>query len=297
MDIEELNKTQIILLTLLVSFITSIATGIVTVSLMNQVPKIVTDTVHKVIEKTVERVVPSEQKATVIENTETIIVSDQDFVIKAIEKNSNSLVRIFSSAKDKEGKEQIDFVSLGVVFSEQGEILADGKSLSPKGDYFIVDNELNLKLTFVGNLMGDNLALFKVQPLDPKISKILGERKLVFTPIELGDSDVLRLGQSIISLGGETSNLALTGIISNLKRDQFPIVPTDNLPTSKEELKIMTTEIETSLSSQLPVSLLIDLNGKIIGIKSQANFFLPINLIKQDLSKLNQTNLETNTVN
>ena len=35
---ENLTKPQIILLTLLVSFVTSIATGIVTVALMNQAP-------------------------------------------------------------------------------------------------------------------------------------------------------------------------------------------------------------------------------------------------------------------
>ena len=34
MDLEKLNKSQIVLLTLLVSFVTSIATGIVTVALM-----------------------------------------------------------------------------------------------------------------------------------------------------------------------------------------------------------------------------------------------------------------------
>ena len=34
MNMEELSKSQIVLLTLLVSFVTSIATGIVTVSLM-----------------------------------------------------------------------------------------------------------------------------------------------------------------------------------------------------------------------------------------------------------------------
>jgi len=295
MDIEELNKTQIILLTLLVSFITSIATGIVTVSLMNQAPKVVTDTVHKVIEKTVERVVPGEQKATIIKNTETIIVSDQDFVIKAIEKNSNSLVRVFSSVKDKEGKDQIDFVSLGVICSEQGGILVDGKNLSKEGNYFINDNELNLKLTFVDSLMDNSLLLFKVQLPD---SKILGEKKLVFVPIEFGDSDVLKLGQSIVSLGGEVSNIALTGIISNLKRDKFSISPsTEKQLETQAETKIMTTEIETSLSSQLPVSLLIDLDGKIIGIKSSASFFIPINLVKRDLDKHSQTNLEIKTVN
>ena len=36
---EHLNKQQLILLTLLISFVTSIATGIVTVSLMDQAPQ------------------------------------------------------------------------------------------------------------------------------------------------------------------------------------------------------------------------------------------------------------------
>ncbi len=293
MNIEELNKTQIILLTLLISFITSIATGIVTVSLMNQAPKVVTDTVHKVIEKTVERVVPGEQKATIIENTETIIVSDEDFVIKAIEKNSSSLVRVFSLTKDKEGKDQANFISLGVIISKENEILIDGKGLSKEGNYFITDGNLNLKLAFENNLMDDDLTLLKIQTPSPEV---LGEEELIFTPIELGDSDVLKLGQSVISLGGETSNVASTGIISNLKRDKLSLVATTGEPpieSSKTELKIMTTEIETNLDLQLPMSLLIDLDGKVIGIKSKSSFFIPVNLIKRDLDKPHQTNSET----
>ena len=44
-DIKELNKHQLILVTLLITFVVSIATGIVTVSLMNQAPKSVPYTV------------------------------------------------------------------------------------------------------------------------------------------------------------------------------------------------------------------------------------------------------------
>jgi len=38
MDIKDLNKSQLILLAVLLSFVTSIATGITTVTLMQQAP-------------------------------------------------------------------------------------------------------------------------------------------------------------------------------------------------------------------------------------------------------------------
>ncbi len=294
MDIEELNKTQIILLTLLISFVTSIATGIVTVSLVNQAPPVVTDTIHKVIEKTIERVVPGEQKATIIENTKTIVISDQDFIIDAIEKNSASLIRVFSSEKVKEGEEITEeniFAGLGIILSTEGKIMMDNTDLSEEKDYFVYVNDLKLKLNILGNLSGNDIALLEVQSSEL-------EEKLVFKPIDLGDSDILKLGQLIISLSGETSDVALTGIVSNLKRDKFLITEAGvDLDGNEiqEEYKIMTIEIKTNLNSQLPMGLLIDLDGNVIGVKSKFNFYTPINLIKKDLDNFNQTVVENST--
>ena len=90
---DNLNKQQLILLALLVSFVTSIATGIVTVSLMDQAPAGITQTINRVVEKTIERVVQAPaQPAAVV--TKEVIVTEEDLITAAIEKNAKSIVKI-----------------------------------------------------------------------------------------------------------------------------------------------------------------------------------------------------------
>lgn len=60
MDIKDLNKSQLILLAILLSFVISIATGITTVTLMEQAPSSVTVPVTRIVRETVEKVVPGE---------------------------------------------------------------------------------------------------------------------------------------------------------------------------------------------------------------------------------------------
>src|ERR1700722_9426800 len=113
MDIEKLTKSQIVLLTLLVSFVTSIATGIVTVSLMQQAPPAIAETVNRVIENTIETVATSTrgQSASVITtHQKTVIVNEADLIAAAVKQISPSVVDIYSADTD-----QPTFMGFGLV--------------------------------------------------------------------------------------------------------------------------------------------------------------------------------------
>ncbi len=69
MDIKDLDKKQLILLTLLITFIVSIATGIVTVSLMNKMPAKATQTINNVIQRTIEKVTTTTPASTTTTTT------------------------------------------------------------------------------------------------------------------------------------------------------------------------------------------------------------------------------------
>lgn len=60
MDIKDLNKSQLLLLALLVSFMTSVVTGITVVSLMEQAPQSVSAPITRIVKQTVEKIVPVE---------------------------------------------------------------------------------------------------------------------------------------------------------------------------------------------------------------------------------------------
>ena len=106
---EHLNKQQIILLALLVSFVTSIATGIVTVSLINQAPAGTTNTVERIIEDSVAAALPSDNLAAVSQSG-----SSADSLTAAIGAIRGSIVEIgtFGSTNGVSG--------LGIVVNARG---------------------------------------------------------------------------------------------------------------------------------------------------------------------------------
>ena len=92
-EIKDLNKTQLILLALLLSFVTSIATGIVTVTLMQQAPTAVTQPINRIVQQTIEKVVPDYSPAT----TETVVVKEDDLVVDAVTKTRANFAVLLAS--------------------------------------------------------------------------------------------------------------------------------------------------------------------------------------------------------
>lgn len=92
MNIEDLSKSQLLLLTVLVNFVVGIATSVLTVSLLDEAPPTVTQTINRIVEHTIETVTPSPQAT-----TETVVVNNEEFRTAAIAENVARTVTLSKS--------------------------------------------------------------------------------------------------------------------------------------------------------------------------------------------------------
>ena len=133
MDINELNKKQLILLTLLITFVVSIGTGIVTVSLMKQMPPTVPQTINNVIQRTIEKVTTIEQPKDQDKNTQnTFGAKDQEQLVLIFRKADSNVV------EDKNTEIEKSEVGQGVIISDTGLILASSNIVREKERYQVL---------------------------------------------------------------------------------------------------------------------------------------------------------------
>lgn len=200
MDIKDLNKPQLILLAVLLSFITSIATGITTVTLMQQAPASFTTPVNNVIKQTIEKIQQVEGKTTV----QTVIIKEEDLVVDAIAKNKSAVFTVTKETQDADFKTIEVSAGRGFVVSTDGLVVVDGNLVPDKGVYYLKNDSGKFKADFI-SADKSGFAFLKIgASLDEK-------NKLVFAVPAFGDLDKMKIGQKILVLGGNISSFIFDG--------------------------------------------------------------------------------------
>ncbi len=310
MNLEELTKSQVVLLTLLVSFVTSIATGIVTVSLAEQGVSPVTNTVNRIVERTKEVVVKVESPEDPQVVTKEVVIREGDLVAKAIEQNKNVSIAIYKSvtaevsatentetiANDEETERGVDTDTPApeTQVATPTKAIGDGDTQSQGTDLPATET----KLVFVarGIFVGDGLIATDASMLDKDQTEYIiitnDERHLPatvklesngiailsasanITP-EFADADSLEHGQVVIVLSGTDRMRVVKTIIAEILTQAGEVVAVD-----------------TNASNISPGSALINLDGEVVGISTGVSresgkaWFTTVNQIKTILNQL-----------
>jgi hypothetical protein len=198
MDIEELSKSQLILLTILINFVTSVATGILTVSLLDHAPAVVTQTVNRVVEHTIETVAQAVPAVSVF-TPSAPAPSNQDLVTAAIDLEVARTVRIY----DADTGTSTPAVAIGTYLAKSRSVVTAAQEGLPKEVLvgFATGGYTPASLSHQGK--GIAIYGFANDAVLPKLSS-----PMLLSP------DELKLGQTVLAVG--TDGSASTGIISRV---------------------------------------------------------------------------------
>lgn len=243
MELEELTKSQIVLLVLLVSFVTSIATGIVTVSLLAQAPPAITQTVNRVIERTVETVVPSENQAAaaVITKETTVVVKEDDLITQSITDAFGKVARIHEGTATSS-----PIIALGTVVGS-GTIVTDASMVSGEHAVELGGNEYRFIVS--SKVPEAGIAFMTATGTPPSVP--------AFKSVDAGS---IKLGQTLIGLYGARSERVAMSILSG-QSELVKLGKGDEAST----VRALTTTVDTALTPGTP---LITIFGELAGVST-----------------------------
>lgn len=248
---EDLNQKQLVLLVILVSFVTSITTGIMTVSLIDYAPLEVTKNVERIIERTVEYVSPKE-----IEVGKEIIEVREIVEQRIIDRGDDIITEI---------GEELRFVSV-LVFGEDNQFRGRGMLYS----------ENSLILPFVSE-EGSEYFIKVFGGVEPIKVKSDFSSSLGFSVAKTTDENVFssvllsevtpRSGATVIHIGGGERDELHVGRVSWLESVSDVGV-----------IKLGTSGIPSSTSG----AVLVNLSGEVwaLQLSDGASEYIPISLIK-----------------
>jgi len=220
----------------------------------------------------------SSDNGTVTEITRQKVVDEENATIDVVKQVSPSVVSIvikktgFDFFTGPYSQEQ--GIGTGFIIDKDGIILTNRHVVSDtSADYIVVVNQQNYDVKKIFRDTAHDVAILKID-----VSNL--------TPVELGDSSQLQIGQKVIAIGyalGEFPNTVTTGVVSGLGRSVT--ASSGTLGTSEVLDNVIQTD--AALNPGNSGGPLLDYSGKVIGINvaitsgaQNIGFAIPVSSIK-----------------
>jgi hypothetical protein len=255
---DELNNKQMILLTMFTSFVVSIATGIITVAMLQEAPPTITQTVNRVVEHTIERVVTGTTTEKIVQVPVTTVTKEQvqyqsedALVVAALEKNAKRVVEIWVGSATSSAP-----TDSGVLVSRDGVIAVDHNR-------FVVDtpSEVSYPVRINGQF-------FTARYLAKTVNEFIAP--VIFLKIEVSESVALdpvafvnkspRPGQTLIITGATPQAGVMKTIVTRITPAVLEPVGTSSPATFGEIV------VTPPVPSDTHGSLVLNLDGQTVGI-------------------------------
>jgi len=273
------NKTStiflvIIIILLLISVSGSLVNGVIT---RIQIPESVTTWFNNLVNKV--------EPTPIVQKQVVKTVDEESATIDVVKTVSPSVVSVLekSISFDFFTGPQTQESSIGTGFAVSENVIVTNKHVvsNSQATYTVVDNEGN-KFT--------STDIYRDPLNDLAIIKIEGGK---FTPLELGDSSDIKVGQTAIAIGnalGKFSNTVTKGVISGIGRG---ITTGDSWGQYQEELDNV-LQTDAALNPGNSGGPLLNILGQVIGINvavgvgsENIGFAIPVNSLTSLLSDYN----------
>ncbi len=186
-------------------------------------------------------------------------------VVSARTRNSFAPFDFFSfpqqpSPSVSTGKEQVVGGGTGFIVSDDGMVLTNRHVLADEAAHYVA-------LTNAGEEV--ELTILALDPInDLAVAKLAGDKK--YTPLQLGDSSLVRIGQTVIAIGNtlsEYQNTVTKGVVSGIGRR----VVAGSAGTGDSEVIEEAIQTDAAINPGNSGGPLLTLDGTVIGINTAIN--------------------------
>lgn len=245
---------------MLVSFVISIATGIITVAMLNEAPQTLTQTVNRVVERTIERVTQATStqsvtpSVTTLTKEVTVYAKEEDLLVSAIEKNQSRVAVIYAVG----AATSTTPLGIGFVISRDGVIAVSSRM-------FYVDDPS--KIAYSVDVNGKRYSAKHIATTAGDISSPVAFLKITdadganFDAVTFSLKSEMHPGQTVALLGGATGDSIFKTTISRL------VYSTKQSDTASTSSKVLSTiEVDPAIPEKNDGGLVVNLDGQLVGM-------------------------------